>query len=223
VDQQAIIQRVQRDDIDIVMLTSPNNPTGDCLEPDFVESLLNATDALVIIDHAYIEFSEQRFDVTRMLDRHQNLAILRTFSKAYALAGMRIGYMLTSAEVTRELLKVRQPYSVDALAVCAALSVIEQQPIIDQNIQLIKQQRDYLYQAIGSLLDLPVASSQANYLLFRVPYAHQVWQQLFDNYGILVRDLSRAPGLTDCLRVTVGTADENEQFLEALKQTLEQQ
>jgi histidinol-phosphate aminotransferase len=181
-----------------------------------VERLLNATDALVIIDHAYIEFSDQRFDVTKMLADHKNLAVLRTFSKAYALAGMRIGYMLTSEDVTRELLKVRQPYSVDALAVCAALSVIEQQQTIDQNIQSIKDQRGYLFAALNGRLDLPVAPSEANYLLFRVPYAHQVWQQLFDDYGILVRDLSRAPGLDDCLRVTVGTPAENNEFLEAL-------
>jgi histidinol-phosphate aminotransferase len=219
IDEQALLQRVGRGDIDIVMLTSPNNPTGDCLEPVFIERLLDASDALVIIDHAYIEFAAPRFNVTRLLDTHTNLAILRTFSKAYALAGMRIGYMLASQEVTRELLKVRQPYSVDALAVCAALAALEQQELVDAQVASIVEQRDELFYALQRL-GLPVVPSEANYLLFRVPGAHEVWQLLHEKYGILVRDLSRAPGLADCLRVTIGTAVENNEFLQALSSVI---
>jgi histidinol-phosphate aminotransferase len=220
-ERQAILRHVSRGEVDIVILTSPNNPTGDCLDAEFVEQLLNASDALVLIDHAYIEFSDPSFNVQYLLGQHKNLAVLRTFSKAYALAGMRIGYLLAAPEVIRQLLKVRQPYSVDAVSALAAMAVLDAQEQVDRGIAQIVAQRRRLEEALTALPQLLLVPSQANYLLFRLPYAHEVWQRLYDEYSILLRDLSRAPGLTDCLRVSVGTAQENSQFIAALQTILE--
>ncbi|MDR3136516.1 MAG: aminotransferase class I/II-fold pyridoxal phosphate-dependent enzyme [Coriobacteriales bacterium] len=214
-DEQAVLRRVERGDIDLVILTSPNNPTGDCLRLSFVEQLVCASDALVLIDHAYIEFSEPDYNVERLLSQHVNLAVLRTFSKAYALAGMRIGYLLAAPEVIYQLSKVRQPYSVDTFAAQAALAVLDAQAQIDAGVARIVAERNLLEDALGRL-GLLVAPSEANYLLFRLPQAHEVWRCLYANYGILLRDLSRVPGLTDCLRVSVGSARENSEFLSAL-------
>ena len=214
VDEEAILKSVSSGSVDIVMLTSPNNPTGDCLTLDFISKVLDATDAVVLIDHAYIEFASPAYDATALLAKHANLAILRTFSKAYGLAGLRIGYLVASTEITRELCKVRQPYSVDALAALAALAQEEE---VECMVKRIVLERVRVAQALGPLgLGLPVAPSEANYLLFKVPGAHEIWQRLYEDYGILVRDLSKVPGLDDCLRVSIGRPEENDEFLQAL-------
>ncbi|MDR2587554.1 MAG: aminotransferase class I/II-fold pyridoxal phosphate-dependent enzyme, partial [Coriobacteriales bacterium] len=123
-DEDAVLARVAQGDIDVVMLASPNNPTGDALSEDFVLALLGASDAIVLIDQAYVEFAGERYDLTRHLAAHSNLILLRTFSKAYALAGVRLGYLLGSAPVINELCKVRQPYSVDAFSALAGREVL---------------------------------------------------------------------------------------------------
>lgn len=217
VNEEAILERASVGDIDIIMLTSPNNPTGDCLSTDFIERLLACSDAVVLIDHAYIEFAHPKYDVSSWVQDHANLAVLRTFSKAYGLAGLRIGYMVSSEEITRELCKVRQPYSVDGLAALAALSALKQEVEVQSCVSAIQSERERLMQSLGIKgLGLPVAPSEANYLLFRVPGAHEVWQRLYDEYGILIRDLSQAPRLANCLRVSVGTPEENDEFINAL-------
>ena len=219
VNEQAILERVSSGSIDIVILTSPNNPTGDCLSLDFIRKLLEATDAVVLIDQAYVEFSNPAYDTSSLLAEHTNLAILRTFSKAYGLAGMRIGYLAASEEITRELCKVRQPYSVDRLAALAALTALEADDEVQRTVANIVSERERLAQRLGQEgLGIPLASSEANYLLIKIPDAQSVWQQLYDGYGILVRDLSQVKGLEDCLRVSIGTPEENDQFVEALEE-----
>ena len=217
VDEGAVLTYLSKHDVDIVVLTSPNNPTGDCLSVSFIEKVLAATDAVVLVDHAYIEFANPRYDATPLLAKNANLAILRTFSKAYGLAGMRIGYLVSNEEITQELCKVRQPYSVDTLAALAALAALEAGKEISGNLKSIISERERLADALGPRgLGLSVAPSEANYLLFRVPQAHEVWQQLYDEHSILLRDLSDLPGLSDCLRVSIGTPEENDELLAAL-------
>ena len=114
IDEDAVVARLSRGDIDFTILTSPNNPTGDLVDARFVERVLNASDALVMVDEAYFEFS--RRTVRPLLDAHENLVVLRTFSKAFALAGVRMGYLLGNEHVLCEFKKVRQPYSVDAVS-----------------------------------------------------------------------------------------------------------
>ena len=121
IDEEAVLSRVARGDIDYVIVTSPNNPTGDLADERFILRLLDATDALVMVDEAYFEFS--RGTVRPYLAQHKNLVILRTFSKAFSLAGVRVGYLLGNPEVIREFLKVRQPYSVDAVSQAIARGV----------------------------------------------------------------------------------------------------
>ena len=123
IDEEAVLSRVARGDIDYVIVTSPNNPTGDLADERFILRLLDATDALVMVDEAYFEFS--RGTVRPYLAQHKNLVILRTFSKAFSLAGVRVGYLLGNPEVIREFLKVRQPYSVDAVSQAIARVVRE--------------------------------------------------------------------------------------------------
>jgi histidinol-phosphate aminotransferase len=214
-DEQAILARVSQGDIDVVMLASPNNPTGDVMSEEFIVALLNASDAVVLIDQAYVEFAAERYDVTGLLAEHRNLVLLRTFSKAYALAGIRLGYLLAAGEVVSELCKVRQPYSVDAFSALAGSAVLAAPDGFAKQVAESKRERERIFAALAALPGVEPYPSEANFILFRCPAAHTVWQRLYDEQGILLRDFSAAPGLTGCLRVSMGTPEENDGFLSA--------
>lgn len=217
IDEEAVLSRVARGDIDYVIVTSPNNPTGDLADERFILRLLDATDALVMVDEAYFEFS--RGTVRPYLAQHKNLVILRTFSKAFSLAGVRVGYLLGNPEVIREFLKVRQPYSVDAVSQAIARVVFRNRAKFERGIMQIVSERGRVFRELSQLPGVTVYPSNANYILFRTEGAGEVWQQLYDR-GILVRDFSRAPMLQDCLRVSIGSPEENDEFLAALREIL---
>jgi histidinol-phosphate aminotransferase len=212
---EELLAAAGREDVAVIILASPNNPTGECVELGFVEQLLQATAAIVLVDQAYVEFADERFDASPLLARYPNLAILRTFSKAYALAGMRIGYLLAAPEVITELKKVRQPYSVNSFSARAAELALAAERYYQQQKSAIIVQRERL-QAAFAARGIAAAPSEANFILIHRARAHELWLRLYDKHGILLRDLSDSPGLADCLRVTVGTSEENDELLAAL-------
>ena len=214
IDEEAVLARVAQGDIDYTIVTSPNNPTGELANETFILKLLDATDALVLVDEAYFEFS--RLTMRPYLAQHKNLVILRTFSKAFSLAGVRMGYLLADAEVIREFIKVRQPYSVDALSQAIAQVVYRRRATFEPGIRAIIEERTRLIDGIKRIPDAVPFPSDANYVLFRVKDAPRIWDSLY-SHGVLVRDFSRAPHLENCLRVTVGTPEENNAFLSALR------
>ncbi len=216
-DEAAILDRVSKGDIDYIIITSPNNPTGNTASPAFIEMLLNATDALVMVDEAYGEFGGQ--SMIPALERYPNLVVLKTFSKAYSLAGVRLGYIMANPEVIQEFIKVRQPYSVDAVSQAIGEAVYEDRALLQPGIDDIIEQRTWLHDALSFLPRIEVFPSDANYILVRLPNAGEVWQQLYDR-SILVRDFSRSAFLEDCLRITVGTMEENERLVGALSEIL---
>lgn len=222
IDEEAVLARLASGAIDMTIVTSPNNPTGQTAPLGLVERMLEASDALVLVDEAYCEFSGQT--ALPLLERHRNLAILRTFSKAYGVAGVRLGYLLADAAVITELCKVRQPYSVDALSQAVGCAVIAHQEAFAPGIALLVAERDRLLDGLRALPGVQPFPSDANWVLFRLEgeqrepdaeKAAEAWGFLYDR-GILVRDFSRAPGLEGCLRATVGTPEQNDSLLEAL-------
>ena len=217
IDEEAVLARVAEGDIDYVIVTSPNNPTGDLASDAFVLKLLDATDALVLVDEAYFEFS--RGTMRPYLAQHKNLLILRTFSKAFSLAGVRMGYLLGNAEVIREFLKVRQPYSVDSVSQAIARVVYRNRAKFEHGIMQIIDERTRVYQALCEIDGVTAYPSHANYILFHVEGADVVWQKLYDQ-GILVRDFSHAPLMEMCLRVSIGSPEENDRFLNALREII---
>jgi len=219
IDEAAVLDRVAQGGIDFIVITSPNNPTGDCARQEFLLELLGATDALVLVDEAYAEFSGQ--SIVPYLREYQNLAVLRTFSKAYSLAGVRVGYLLANPQVIREFIKVRQPYSTDVVSQMIATEVMRNRAAFEPGIKAIVDQRDQLQTQLRALPNVQVFESQANYILLRVPRAAEVWQRLYDA-GVLIRDFSNAPGLQDCLRVTVGSEKENRIFFATLRDILDE-
>ncbi|MFA5844478.1 MAG: histidinol-phosphate transaminase [Coriobacteriia bacterium] len=218
VDGPAVLESISRGDTDIVVVANPNNPTGNLTPETLLIDILKATDALVLVDEAYFEFS--RHTMRPHMGRHRNLVILRTFSKAFSLAGMRVGYLLAHDEVIHELTKVRQPYSVDRFSQMVAAVAYRERVVFESGIRDIVRQRDLIMHGLSSLDGVSVFPSEANFVMFRVAQASAVWRDLLHNHSVLVRDFSRTPGLEDCLRVTVGTDEECRRFLTAMQETL---
>ena len=218
IDEDAVVDRLAQGDIDYAIITSPNNPTGDVASDDFIRRALNASDALVMVDEAYFEFS--RATVRPLLAEFDNLVILRTFSKAFSLAGVRMGYLLANECVINEFKKVRQPYSVDAVSQAIAKVVYENRSMFAPGINAIIDERARVTAELSAIDGVTVWPSGANYVLFRVEGASAVWQQLLDA-GVLIRDFSRSARLENCLRVSIGSAEENTRFLETLRKILQ--
>jgi histidinol-phosphate aminotransferase len=215
IDEKAVFARLAKGDVDIVMVSHPNNPTGNLASETFLIDLLKATDALVLVDEAYFEFS--RHTMRPHMARHSNLVILRTFSKAFSLAGLRVGYLLAHEDVVTELTKVRQPYSVDRFSQWVAGMVFRERVVFESQLQEILRQRDVLEHGLAGIPGVTVFGSEANFVLFRVERAAAVWRDLLHSHSILVRDLSRVAGCEDCLRVSVGSMPENIAFLKAME------
>jgi len=215
---EPVIEQCYGVDAALVFLCCPNNPTGDMVSLDKIEELLNNTDALVVIDEAYAEFSRQT--ALPLLAKYENLAILRTFSKAFSLAGLRAGYLLASEQVIENLLKVKLFFNFSKLSQAIAKIAFSHRDIFEKKIKAILEERDRLFAEMESIERIKTFPSEANYILFRTEKpAVEVWQGLLDR-GILIRNSSNQSLLENCLRVTVGTPQENDAFLKALRETV---
>ncbi len=222
IDEDSLVEASRAATITIV--TSPNNPTGNLVSHGLVSRLCKETSGLVVVDEAYVEFARSGASCVDLLGRYDNLVILRTLSKAYALAGVRLGYILADPGVVSALAAVRQPYSVSVLDQSAALAVLRRRSNLSDTLEKIKQERKRLYAGLCGMASLGVTvwPSDANFLLVRVPSAHKLRCRLRDEYSILVRDFSSAAGLKDCLRITVGMPQENDSLLRSLTHLLEE-
>lgn len=216
-DEEAILDELRSQRIDFSIITNPNNPTGTIASKVFLREAAQASDALFVVDEAYAEFTDNSM-ISQLKDM-PNLIILRTLSKAYGLAGVRLGYVISSPEIIRELIKVRQPYSVDAVSQAIACAVLDNQAAYDFQVEEIKTQRSWLVDQLDKLEGVEQFPSEANYILFKVEEADKIWDSLYEQ-GVLVRDLSRSLFLENCLRVTVGTAAENQKFIRALRESI---
>jgi histidinol-phosphate aminotransferase len=208
----------------IVILANPNNPTGVPVDIAYVRALHDATPgALIIADEAYVEFagdaSGDTVSAVGLLDELPRLVISRTFSKAFRLAGLRMGYLYGQDWVIDDIRRVRLPYHLDALKQAAAEVALEQEDMFLEHRGRVASERDRVHDALAAMPGVHVWPSTANFLLFRVAEAARVFDALLD-HGVLVRDFSTKPRLGGCLRVTIGTTAENDQFLDALAAVL---
>ena len=213
-DLDAAVSAVRRHRPAVTFLTTPNNPTGTVTGLDVVEAVCEASDAMVLVDEAYAEFAGGPSAVT-LLERHPRLMVSRTMSKAFALAGARVGYLAASPAVVDALRLVRLPYHLSALTQAAARVALAHADELLGTVEQVKEQRDRMAREITAL-GLRVVPTESNFLLFG-PFARpaQVWRALLDR-GVLVRDVSAGPGLSGWLRVNAGTRDETTAFLSAL-------
>lgn len=211
----------QLDGVKLVYLCSPNNPTGNLINPDDIRALLEMTRgrALVVADEAYIEFCPQA-SVASWLQEYPHLAILRTLSKAFALAGLRCGFVLANAPVINLLLKVIAPYPLATPVADVAAQALSDQGLamMRRHVATILENRAALIAALReSAWVEQVFDSETNYILVRFRAASYVFKALWDQ-GIILRDQNKQPGLAGCLRITIGTRAESERLINALSQ-----
>ena len=216
IDADSLVAAAQADDAALVILTSPNNPTGNLVDPSVVRCLLDETDALVLVDEAYIEFAGEDASLTGWVRKNPRLMVLRTLSKAFGLAGLRVGYLVADPEVVNMLAAIRQIYSEDVLAQSVASAAVSRRRELAPVVADIVAERERLRAGLAAIGGVEVWPSAANFLLVRLPAASRVRARLRDEFSILVRDFSYAPGLENCLRITVGTRPENDALLDAL-------
>ncbi|MTV26138.1 histidinol-phosphate transaminase [Nitriliruptoraceae bacterium ZYF776] len=209
---------VRTHDPDVVFVASPNNPVGTLVDPEVVRVLHDASRALVVVDEAYVEFAPDGSSVLPLLAELPRLVISRTFSKAFRLAGLRLGYLFAHPWVVDDVQTVRLPYHLDALKQTAALVALEQVDDFLGHRALTASERDRVHAVLHARDDVDVWPSAANFLLFRTAVP-DLFERLLQR-GVLVRDFSTRPRLTGCLRVTVGTPAENDAFLAALDDAL---
>lgn len=200
----------------LVLLCSPNNPTGGRLSPSRILELVERCRALVAVDEAYVEFDTGP-SLARRAGEPERLAVLRTFSKAWGLAGARVGWMAASPALVGWMDRAGLPYPLSSLSARAALRALERREEMERRVERIREERERLRERLGSA-GLEVLPSDANFLLFRVDEPGRVQARLARDHGVVVRDRSDLPGLDGGLRVSVGTPEENDRFLEGLEE-----
>jgi histidinol-phosphate aminotransferase len=213
-DADAFIERMQAEKPALVFIAYPNNPTGVLYPEEEVARVIRACPGLAVLDEAYHVFARKSF--MPRLSEFPNLVVVRTVSKL-GLAGIRLGYMAGRPEWIREFNKVRQAYNVNVLTQAAALFVLERLQVLEEQAERIRADRAALGEAIAALPGARVFPSEANFFLVRVPDADATYASL-KRQGVLVRNLH--PGLENCLRINVGTPDENRILLTALREAL---
>ncbi|SFV33983.1 histidinol-phosphate transaminase [Thermoflavifilum thermophilum] len=200
----------------LIILCSPNNPTGNCLRQEDVERVLHAFNGIVAIDEAYIDFASQPGFLHR-LQEFPNLIVWQTFSKAWGLAGLRVGMAFASAAIIGILNKIKYPYNISQLTQETLLQALDRVDQVEQWKAHIIQQRQALSQALQQLdIVQKVYPSEANFVLAKIRQARKVYAYLLQQ-GIVVRDRSQVALCEDCLRITVGRPEENEKLLAGLQ------
>ncbi|OFZ98331.1 MAG: histidinol-phosphate transaminase [Betaproteobacteria bacterium RBG_19FT_COMBO_58_11] len=216
-DIEATLAAIAEHQPALTFIAYPNNPTGNLFDAAQLTRILDAAPGLVVMDEAYHVFAQTSF--LSRLTQYPNLLVMRTLSKL-GLAGLRLGFLVGSPAWLNELDKLRLPYNVNVLTQQVAECVLARPDVLEQQAAAIRAERTQLMQALERLPGVTAFPSAANFILFRVAQADAVFDKL-KGQGILIKNLSRAhPQLADCLRVTVGTPDENRQFLTALGQSL---
>ncbi|MGE5828389.1 MAG: histidinol-phosphate transaminase, partial [Micromonosporaceae bacterium] len=211
---EAALAQVREHQPDIVFLCSPNNPTGTALDPAVVEAVLEHAPGMVIVDEAYAEFARPDTRSTlALLDAYPRLVVTRTMSKAFALAGVRVGYLAAAPAVVDAVQLVRLPYHLSSLTQASARAALAHAPALLAQVEAIKDQRDRIVSGLRGL-GLRVADSDANFVLFALSSmdSQTLWRALLER-GVLVRDV----GLPGWLRVTAGSAEETSAFLSAME------
>jgi histidinol-phosphate aminotransferase len=217
IDVEALKRAAADPEVKILIICAPNNPTGTATPVEEIEDILKSADSIVVVDEAYGEFGGE--SCIPLLDSYPNLVVLRTFSKAFGLAGLRVGYLLAGPPVINELLKVKQPYNLNAFSQAAARVVMENRAPFREVIKKILNERERLFAELAALPGVEAFPSRANFILFRTPLpAEKVYSGLLER-GILIRNVE-CPALSRCLRVSVGTAEENSAFIEKLGEIL---
>jgi histidinol-phosphate aminotransferase len=222
-DLEAMAKAID-DETYVAWIANPNNPTGTFVRHDEIEAFLKRVPerVLVVLDEAYNEYlpAELRGDSVKLLKRHPNLVISRTFSKAYGLAGLRVGYALAQPSVADVMNRVRQPFNVNSVALAAARAALDDMEFVARSYAENLQGLRHLEEG-SRALGLDYIPSYGNFLTIKVGKAGDIYKRLLRR-GVIVRPVGGGYGLPEHLRVTIGTAEENERFLGAISASLKE-
>ena len=213
-----LIEKLNASHARIVFISYPNNPTGNCFSRTEIQKLVENFEGIVVLDEAYYDFSEQSF-LSQMKD-HNNLVILRSLSKI-GLAGLRVGYGIFPSTLVDEINKVRLPYNSNSISQIAATELMNNFETVQKQINSIKEERTRLLDELAKIKSITAFPSDANFILFQSSHdGESIFRNLMEN-GVLVRNLGAHPRLKNCMRVTIGTKAENDQFLDRLSKAIQ--
>ncbi|MCK5719207.1 MAG: histidinol-phosphate transaminase [Thiomargarita sp.] len=213
----AMLEAIETYQPALIFLASPNNPTGNLFAEEDVEAVLEVSEGLVVIDEAYAPYVDGT--LISKLSECPNLLVMRSISK-FGLAGLRLGILVGSSKWIEQIEKIRQPYNINTLTQLSATFALQHYDVFEQQIQQLKTDRKMLFKQLNAINGVQAWKSEANFILFRVENAPTIQSNLKER-GILIKSVhDRHPLLENCLQVTVGTADENLQFLGTIKQIL---
>jgi histidinol-phosphate aminotransferase len=208
----AMLSAISRHRPKLIFLSSPNNPTGNSFSSDKIVKIIKAAKAIVVIDEAYQPFEGGK-GMLSMLDDFENVAVMRTLSKV-GFASLRVGFLISGAEVISTVNKVRLPFNVNALSQMVAVEVFRNYREVDKTVKTIVRERKRVFNELKRLRGITAFPSDANFILFRTSRSSLIQDELLTR-GVLIKDMGNI--LKDCLRVTVGSQEENKVFLETLK------
>lgn len=214
-DLDTMLEKCSRDEsIKVIIICNPNNPTGTLFPQDQILELVGKSDALVVIDEAYAEFAGE--SLIREINNYPNILVMRTFSKAFGMAALRLGYVLGNKELIDCLNKVRQPFNVNSFSQQAGITALKYSSEYKKQIDTIKKEIEFLYNELRKMPDFRVLPTKANFLLFQPPEP-DIWAEELSARGFSVRNLGDLPGLGRSLRVSSGLPEENRAFLQAIR------
>lgn len=202
----------------IIFLCSPNNPTGTLVNLEDIETICKNFRGIVVVDEAYVEFASKS-SLVKEIPNIENLVVLRTFSKAWGLAGIRVGYVIAQEAVIEYLNKIKLPYNLNRISSKLAIEALENYQKILEFRKIILEERKKLADSLTNL-GFKVFPSEANFLLVNYPNASGVAKKLAVDYGIIIRDFNSKPLLKDCVRISVGSPEQNNLLIESLNKIL---
>ena len=202
----------------IIFLCSPNNPTGTLVNLEDVETICKSFKGIVVVDEAYIEFASKS-SLVKEIPNIENLVVLRTFSKAWGLAGIRVGYAVAQGVVIEYLNKIKLPYNLNRISSGLAIEALKNYQKMLEFKTVILKEREKLAEKLTNL-GFKVFPSEANFLLVKYPNASDITKRLAVNYGIIIRDFNSKPLLKDCVRISVGTPEQNDLLIKSLTEIL---
>lgn len=214
-DIDRMIDLIKRFKPKLIFISSPNNPTGNCFSGDRILKIIEESSGIVVVDEAYQPFSSKKGFLPFLKD-YSNLAILRTLSKI-GFAALRVGYLIGHEGLIGEVNKVRLPFNLNTISQAASLEVLKNKKAIEDYVRLIASERDRLYDELSNIEGLIPYPSEANFILFKVKGAEEVYKGLIEE-GVLIRNMGGT--IKDSLRVTIGRPEENDLFLKALKKVM---
>lgn len=216
-DFQLDVDEIVKQDAKVAIMPSPNNPTGNCFRQKDIEEILSKFNGIVVVDEAYAEYADDA--MIRRVDEFDNLVVLRTFSKAYAMAALRVGYAAANKKLADMMMRVKIPYSLNMVSEGAAIAAVKDQDFIRRSVEMVREQRSKLDAGLRKL-GFETFPSDSNFILARAPIDHKVLVQGLKERGVLIRDFGAKRRTENCVRTTVGTAELNAILLEKAEEVI---